>query len=102
MPESASGSSEAAATSVPVQLTNLVPSFDPATGDLEQYAHKIEMLSEIWPPAKLNELLTRLILQTTGAAFQKLQLQRQEILINDKKGVQRLSQNVFIIYSSPH
>lgn len=89
MPDETATSSDTS-SSVPVQLTNLVPRFDPASDDLEQYAHKIEMLSDIWPPSKLNELMTRLILQTTGAAFQKLQLQRKDILTNDKKGVQRL------------
>jgi hypothetical protein len=77
-------------TSVPTQLTSLVPTFDPAKDDLEQYVQKVEMLSDIWPEEKLNELATRLILNATGAAFQKLQLQKSEILINSKQGIQNL------------
>eukprot|EP00435_Cladocopium_sp_Y103_P014769 s1455_g3.t1 len=81
---------EGTTSSVPTQLTTLVPSFDPAKDDLEQYVQKIEMLAEIWPAEKLNELATRLILNTTGAAFQKLQLQKSEILTNDKKGIENM------------
>lgn len=51
---------------------------------------KVEMLCEIWPSEKLNELATRLTLNTTGAAFQKLQLQRAEILTNDRQGIQNI------------
>ena len=78
------------AATVPTQLTYLVPTFDPAKDDLETYAQKVVMLSEIWPAEKLNELATHLILNTTGAAFQKLQLQRSEILVNSKEGIQKL------------
>eukprot|EP00435_Cladocopium_sp_Y103_P070766 s168_g36.t1 len=81
---------ESTSSNVPTQLTTLVPAFDPSKDDLEQYVQKIEMLADIWPAEKLNELATRLILNTTGAAFQKLQLQRSEILTNDKKGIENL------------
>ena len=77
-------------TQVPTQLTNLVPQFDPAQHDLEQYTQKVELLSSIWPATKMNELITRLILGTSGAAFQKLQLQRSEMMTGDQKGVERL------------
>ena len=77
-------------TAVPNHLSNLVPSFNPAEHDLEQYAQKVEMLTEIWPPGKYNELATRLFLNTTGAAFQKLQLKKSEILVGDKKGLKVL------------
>jgi len=77
-------------TSVPTQLTSLVPAFDPAKDDLEQYVQKVEMLCDIWPEEKLNELATRLILNAAGAAFQKLQLQKSEILTNSKQGIQNL------------
>ena len=87
MSESSGGSTEG---QVPTQLTNLVPQFDPSQHDLEQYSQKVEMLSEIWPAGKVNELITRLTLNTTGAAFQKLQLQRSELLTGDKKGVAKL------------
>ena len=72
------------------QLATLVPTFDPSKDDLEQYVQKIEMLADIWPADKLNELGTRLILNATGPAFQKLQLQRKSILTNDKEGIQKL------------
>ncbi|CAL1163657.1 unnamed protein product, partial [Cladocopium goreaui] len=83
----ASGGTE---TQVPTQLTNLVPQFDPAQHDLEQYTQKVELLSSIRPATKMNELITRLILGTSGAAFQKLQLQRSEMMTGDQKGVERL------------
>ena len=59
MAEESSGDSSKA---VPNQLATLVPTFDPSKDDLEQYVQKIEMLSEIWPADKLNELATRLVL----------------------------------------
>ena len=83
-------SREGSTTHVSSQLTTLVPTFDPSKDELEQYVQKIEMLTEIWPAEKLNELATRLILNTSGAAFQKLQLQKTEILTNDKKGIECL------------
>ena len=85
-----SESSGGTETQVPTQLTNLVPQFDPAQHDLEQYTQKVELLSSIWPATKMNELITRLILGTSGAAFQKLQLQRSEMMTGDQKGVERL------------
>lgn len=87
MSEASGGTADA---QVPTQLTYLVPQFDPSQHDLEQYSQKVEMLSEIWPANKINELITRLILSTSGAAFQKLQLQRSELLTGDKKGVAKL------------
>ena len=71
-------------------LANLVPTFDPAKDDLDQYTQKVELLSEIWPQGKINELLARLILGTTGSAFQKLQLNKTKIMSNDTAGVQLL------------
>ena len=73
-----------------IQLATLVPTFDPSKDDLEQYVQKIEMLSDIWPADKLNELATRLVLNANGAAFQKLQLQKSEIMTNSKAGIQKL------------
>jgi hypothetical protein len=67
-----------------------VPQFDPAQHDLEQYTQKVELLSSIWPATKMNELITRLILGTSGVAFQKLQLQRSDMMTGDQKGVERL------------
>ena len=81
---------EKATNSVSTQLATLVPSFDPSKDDLEQYAQKIEMLADVWPSDKLNELATRLILNSTGAAFQKLQLQKSVILTGTKAGIQSI------------
>ena len=89
---SADGSSSTDTNLVANQLVALVPSFDPSKDDLEQYVKKVEMLSEIWPEKKFNELTTRLILQTTGSAFQKLSLIRPQLMTSDKKGVQGLVQ----------
>ena len=77
-------------TGIPNHLSSLVPTFNPSETDLDQYAQKVEMLTEIWPSSKLNELATRLILNSSGAAFQKLQLQRREVLTGTQKGLQRL------------
>ena len=78
------------AGNVPTQLTSLVPSFDPTQDDLEQYVQKVEMLCEIWPSNKLSELATCLILNAKGAAFQKLQLKRKEVIIGSTKGIKQL------------
>ena len=84
------GSETVSESNVPTQLTSLVPQFDPSQHDLEQYTHKVEMLSEIWPASKMNELVTRLILNTSGAAFQKLQLRRSALLTGTQAGVEEL------------
>ena len=89
MSEASDGKS-ASDSQVPTQLTSLVPQFDPAQHDLEQYSQKVELLANIWPTNKLNELVTRLILGTSGAAFQKLQLQKDELMVGDKTGVEKL------------
>ena len=72
------------------QMAQLVPSFDPSKDDLEQYKQKVELLSEIWPENKVNEMITRLILNTTGSAFQKLQLNRAKLITGDKAWIQLL------------
>ena len=87
MTEESSGESTKA---VSTQLATLVPTFDPSKDDLEQYVQKIEMLADIWPAERLNELATRLVLNASGAAFQKLQLQKDEIMTNSKTGIQKL------------
>ena len=71
-------------------MSNLVPTFDPTKDDLEQYTQKVELLAEIWPKEKYNELIARLILGTTGSAFQKLQLKRADLMTGSKAGVQTL------------
>eukprot|EP00435_Cladocopium_sp_Y103_P010407 s1891_g2.t1 len=85
-----SGETTESTNVVSTQLATLVPSFDPAKDDLEQFTQKVELLSEIWPASKMNELITRLILNTSGTAFQKLQLNREKLLTNDKSGIQLL------------
>ena len=95
MPTASDGpSSESQSTAsdqmVPNQLAMLVPSFDPSKDSLEIWTQKVELLVGAWPPAKLSELATRLILGTTGSAFQKLQLHKDELVKNDPKAIQQL------------
>ncbi len=75
---------------VPVQLAALVPSYDPAKDDITIFQQKVELLVETWPSNRMIELATRLVLNTSGTAFQKLQLHQKDIIINDRKGVQKL------------
>ena len=75
---------------VPNQLAMLVPAFDPSKDSLEIWTQKVELLVGAWPPAKLSELATRLILGTTGSAFQKLQLHKDELVKNDPKAIKQL------------
>ena len=60
------------------------------TDNVDIWTSKVELLLTTWPPSKLNELATRLILGCKGTAYQKLQLLRHEVLTNDEKGIQRL------------
>ena len=62
------------------QLTMLVPTFDPAKDDMVVYQQKVEMLLAAWPKGKITELVTRLILNCQGSAFQKLQLHQTKLL----------------------
>ena len=78
------------ASFVPKELASLVPSFDPSTDSVDIWTSKVELLLNTWPPSKLNELATRLILGCKGTAYQKLQLLREEVLTNDEKGIKRL------------
>lgn len=75
---------------VPVQLAALVPTYDPAKDDITIFQQKVELLVETWPSSRMIELATRLVLNTSGTAFQKLQLNQSAILVNDKKGVMKL------------
>lgn len=68
-------------------MATSVPSDDPSKDDLEQYSQKVELLTEIWPSTKINELIARLVLNTTGTAFQQLQLNSQKLMTGDKAGV---------------
>ena len=72
------------------QLATLVPSFDPSKDDLQIYQQKVELVLGAWPTTKITELATRLILNTSGSAFQKLQLHQNELLQNDPKSVRRV------------
>ena len=76
------------------QLSSLVPSFDPTTDSVETWAQKIELLVGAWPETKYRDLATRIIFNTKGSAFQKLQLKQGEILTGDKKGIQTLVETV--------
>lgn len=70
------------------QLSTLIPTFDPATDNVEQWAQKIELLTHVWPEGKLNELATR------GSAFGKLQLRQKELLVGTKEGIAKIVQIV--------
>ena len=91
MPEG-EGASSAATTSslVPNQLAALVPTYDPSKDDLEIYVQKIELLVTTWPTDKFGELATRLILGCQGTAFLKLQQQKDQVTLNDRKSIQRI------------
>lgn len=86
---SGSGEGESSA-SIPSQLAMLVPSFDPSKDELLVYQQKVQLVLSVWPTNKISELITGLILNTTGSAFAKLQLHHEELCINDPKGVQKL------------
>ena len=72
------------------QLAYLVPTFDPSKDDLQVYQQKVQLVHSVWPKNKVAELITRLILGTTGSAFAKLQLHQEELCVNDEKGVKKL------------
>ena len=89
MPETSDGA-ESSYTTVNNQLANLVPSFDPSKDDLQVYQQKVALLLEAWPSGKYTELATRLILNCAGSAFKKLQLHQAELMVNDRKSIQRI------------
>ena len=85
--------SEASGGDQPIsnQLANLVPTFDPSKDDTTIYQQKVELVLAAWPKNRVTELVTRLILNCQGTAFQKLQLHQEELLKeNDPKLVHRL------------
>ena len=82
--------SSTANTGVSNQLATLVPSFDPSKDDMTIYAQKVELVLAAWPKEKITELTTRLILNTHGTAFQKLQIHQEELMVNDSKAIKRL------------
>lgn len=71
-------------------LAMLVPTFDPSKDDLQTYQQKVELLCAAWPESRYGELATRLVLNTAGTAFQKLQQHQGEVTVNDKKAVKRI------------
>ena len=76
------------------QLAFLVPSFDPSKDDLQVYKQKVQLVHAVWPRNKVWELITRLILNTSGSAFAKLQLHHEELRVNDEKGVKKVDRIV--------
>ena len=72
------------------QLAHIVPSFDPSKDDVQLYQQKVQLVLSMWPTNKILELTTRLVLNTSGSAFSKLQLHQSEICINDEKGVRKI------------
>eukprot|EP00435_Cladocopium_sp_Y103_P012700 s1358_g3.t1 len=72
------------------QLATLVPSFDPSKDDLQVYQQKVQLVLSVWPKHRISELITRLILNTTGSAFAKLQIHHEELNNNEEKSVQKL------------
>lgn len=76
------------------QLATLVPSFDPATDNVEIWASKIELLQSAWPQDKMLELATRIVLNCKGTAYQKLQLHSKEVLTTNAAGIKRIVQLV--------
>lgn len=82
---------EGSSTSVGNQPHSLVPSFTPGVDDLQTYQQKVELLASIWPKAKISELTARLILNSKGSAFAKLQLHQKELPQDDDlKAIKRV------------
>eukprot|EP00435_Cladocopium_sp_Y103_P024425 s3886_g6.t1 len=75
---------------VSTQLASLVPTFNPATDDVIIYQQKVELVLAAWPKNRISELITRLILNCQGTAFQKLQIHHAELLTGEEKSVQRI------------
>ena len=89
MPEASDGS-EGSTGNVSNQLALLVPTFDPSKDDLQVSQQKVALLLEAWPTNKYTELAARLILNCAGSAFKKLQLHQSELMVNDRKSIQRI------------
>lgn len=85
-----SSGSEGSGGTISNQLSALVPTFDPATDNVEIWSSKIELLVEAWPQTKLKELATRLILNCSGSAYQKLKLHQKDCLTGDVQGIKRV------------
>ena len=91
MPEAeAAEASSGGQKDVQNQLAQLVPTYDPGVDSVETWSQKIELLLRAWPETKLSELATRIVLNTKGSAFQKLQLHQAELFTGDRKGIERI------------
>ena len=88
--EAAEASSSGGQKDVQNQLAQLVPTYDPGVDSVETWSQKIELLLRAWPETKLSELATRIVLNTKGSAFQKLQLHQAELFTGDRKGIERI------------
>ena len=86
----ASGGSQSDNGPATNQLASLVPTFDPSVDQVESWGQKIELLLHAWPENRLKELATRIVLNTKGSAFQKLQLKQAEILTGTAAGVRKI------------
>ena len=75
---------------VPKKLASLVPSFDPTMDNVGIWTSKVELLLATWPPSKLNELATRLILGCKRCSLSETAATSGEVLTNSEKGIQRL------------
>ena len=90
MSAASDGDGNGTSTGVGNALTTLVPSFDPSKDSLQVYTQKVELVLAAWPKTKVTELVMRLILNSQGSAFAKLQLHQAELLENDEKSVRKL------------
>eukprot|EP00435_Cladocopium_sp_Y103_P057326 s532_g19.t1 len=86
----AASASDGQKDSVQSQLAQLVPTYDPGIDSVETWSQKIQLLLLAWPESKLKELATRIVLNTKGSAFQKLQLHQSEIFTGDVKGIEKI------------
>jgi hypothetical protein len=66
----------------------LVPAFDPATSNYNDYKAKIQLLL-MTRPAKFKEMAMRMAIQTTGTAWDKLKTMMDKIA-EDGSGVQEI------------
>lgn len=68
----------------------LVPAFDPATSNYDNYKAKIQLLLMTWPAKFKKELAVRIAIQTTGTAWDKLKTMMDKIGAEDGSGVRAI------------
>lgn len=90
MPEASGSATLEGSSSGGNQLAALIPSFDPAVDNVEQWSRKIELLTKVWPEEKLTELATRIVLSCKGSAFAKLLLQQKELLVGTVQSISKI------------